>query len=113
MTWRCASCGKWSRLAIAHIESRVLWAQPLSYCCEIFLTQALQIIAGSKAGSRWMSGDVYKRAARKDKNLHIVEGASHVGLCDKADLVAEAMSKLAPFFRKNLTKTESHLAGNA
>jgi fermentation-respiration switch protein FrsA (DUF1100 family) len=71
---------------------------------EIFLTQPLEIIAGSKAGSRWMSEDVYKRAASKDKNLHIAEGASDVGLYDEAALVAEAMSKLAPFFRKNLTK---------
>jgi hypothetical protein len=36
---------------------------------EIFLTQPLQIVAGSKAGSRWMSEDVYKRAASKNKKL--------------------------------------------
>lgn len=80
---------------------------------EIFLTQPLQIIAGSKAGPRWMSEDVYKRAASKDKNLHIVEGAPHVGLYDKPELVAEAMSKLAPFFRKNLETQEVRLPRTA
>ena len=60
-----------------------------------------------------MSEDVYKRAASKDKNLHIVEGASHVGLYDKPNLVAEAMSKLAPFFRRNLMKQEVTLPATA
>jgi uncharacterized protein len=83
------------------------------YNVETFLTQPIQIIAGSKAGSRWMSEDVYKRAASKEKNLHIVEGASHVGLYDKPDLVGEAMSKLGPFFKKNLMKQEGSLPARA
>jgi uncharacterized protein len=69
---------------------------------EIFLTQPLQIIAGSKAGTRWMSEDLYKRAASNNKNLHIVEGGTYVGMYDRPNLVGEAMSKLGPFFQKNL-----------
>jgi fermentation-respiration switch protein FrsA (DUF1100 family) len=49
----------------------------------------------------------------KDKNLYIVEGASHVGLYDKPELVAEAMSKLVPFFRKNLERQEVRLPRTA
>lgn len=36
------------------------------------------------------------------KHLHIVPGASHIGMYDKPDLVAEAMAKLAPFFKAHL-----------
>jgi uncharacterized protein len=68
----------------------------------LFLTQPIQIVAGENAGTRWMSEDLFRRAAAKDKNLHIVAGASHVGLYDKPDLVAEAMSKLGPFFKAKL-----------
>lgn len=34
--------------------------------------------------------------------MHIVSGASHIGMYDKPDLVAEAMSKLGPFFKAKL-----------
>jgi uncharacterized protein len=60
-----------------------------------------------------MSEDLYKRAGSKDENLHIVDGASHVGLYDKPDLVGEAMSKLAPFFKRNLMKREVPLPATA
>jgi uncharacterized protein len=69
---------------------------------DIFLTQPIQIVAGSDAGTRWMSEDLYKRAASKNKNLHIVKGGTHVGMYDKPNLVAEAMSKLGPFFKASL-----------
>ena len=36
---------------------------------EAFLTQPLQIVAGSEAGSKWMSDDLLARAASKDKTL--------------------------------------------
>ena len=69
---------------------------------DIFLTQPVLIVAGSQAGTRWMSEDLYKRAANKDKNLHIVKGGTHISMYDKPDLVGEAMSRLVPFFQKNL-----------
>jgi fermentation-respiration switch protein FrsA (DUF1100 family) len=69
---------------------------------EAFLTQPLQIVAGSVAGSKWMSDDLYKRAASKDKNFHIVEGSNHMSLYDVPKYVDEAVSVLAPFFKKNL-----------
>lgn len=69
---------------------------------EAFLTQPLQIVAGSVAGSKWMSDDLYKRAASKNKNFHVVEGANHMSLYDIPKYVDEAVSVLAPFFKSNL-----------
>ena len=47
---------------------------------ESFLTQPLQIVAGSVAGSKWMSDDLYERAASANKNFHVVEGSNHMQL---------------------------------
>lgn len=69
---------------------------------EAFLTQPLQIVAGSEAGSKWMSDDLYKRAASTDKHFHVVEGSNHMQLYDGEKEVAEAVGVLGPFFRKNL-----------
>lgn len=70
---------------------------------EIYLTQPIQIVAGSKAGSRWMSDDLFDRAASTDKSFHIVEGANHMDLYDGQKFVDEAVSVLAPFFRITLS----------
>ena len=72
---------------------------------EVFLTQPLLIVAGSKAGSKWMSGDLYKRAASTNKNFHVVEGANHMSLYDAPQYVDEAVSVLAPFFKENLLRS--------
>lgn len=69
---------------------------------DLFLTQPIQIIAGEDAGTRWISEDLFRRAASKDKHLHIVPGASHIAMYDKPDLVTEAMSRLGPFFKTRL-----------
>ncbi|WP_087735144.1 alpha/beta hydrolase [Paraburkholderia piptadeniae] len=70
---------------------------------EVFLTQPLQIVAGDQAGSKWMSDDLFKRAACKDKNFHVVEGSNHMQLYDVPEFVDEAVSALAPFFLRTLT----------
>lgn len=69
---------------------------------EAFLTQPLLIVAGSEAGSKWMSEDLYKRAASKDKQFHVVKGANHMQLYDGEKEVDEAVSKLGPFFNEKL-----------
>jgi fermentation-respiration switch protein FrsA (DUF1100 family) len=69
---------------------------------DLFLTQPIQIVAGEDAGTRWISEDLFRRAASKDKHLHIVPGASHIGMYDKPDLVSDAMAKLGPFFKTKL-----------
>lgn len=69
---------------------------------EAFLTQPLLIVAGSEAGSKWMSDDLYERAASVDKSFHVVEGANHMELYDGEKEVAEAVSELGPFFTDKL-----------
>ena len=69
---------------------------------EVFLTQPLQIVAGSEAGSKWMSDDLFARAASAEKDFHVVEGANHMQFYDGEVYVTEAVSKLAPFFRRHL-----------
>ncbi|HBP5515959.1 alpha/beta hydrolase [Pseudomonas aeruginosa] len=69
---------------------------------EAFLTQPLQIVAGTQAGSKWMSDDLLARAASSDKHMHLIEGANHMSLYDKQPYVDEAVSVLAGFFQSRL-----------
>lgn len=69
---------------------------------EAYLTQPLLVVAGSDAGSKWMSDDLYARAASEDKQFHVVEGSNHMQLYDGEPQVAEAVGALAPFFKDRL-----------
>ena len=69
---------------------------------DVFLTQPLKVVAGSVAGSKWMSDDLFERAASTDKSFHVVEGANHMQLYDVPEYVDEAVSTLAPFFQSKL-----------
>jgi hypothetical protein len=62
----------------------------------------LQIVAGSVAGSKWMSNDLYKLAASTNKKFHVVEGANHMSLYEVPNYVDETVSVLAPFFKSIL-----------
>lgn len=74
-----------------------------AYCkAESFLTQPLQIVVGSEAGSKWMSDDLYQRAASQQKNLHVVKGANHMSLYDVSPCIEEAVQVLGDFFNKYL-----------
>jgi fermentation-respiration switch protein FrsA (DUF1100 family) len=74
---------------------------------EVFLTQPLQIVAGSVAGSKWMSDDLFARAASIDKNFYVVEGANHMDLYDGPKYVDEAASVLGAFFVRILEPTKT------
>ncbi|RFS27378.1 alpha/beta hydrolase [Aeromonas dhakensis] len=69
---------------------------------EAFLTQPILAVAGSVAGSKWMSDDLLARAASTDKTLHVVEGANHMSLYDVPRHVDEAIAQLVPFFLRTL-----------
>lgn len=73
------------------------------HMADVYLTQPIQIVAGSVAGSKWMSEDLYDRAASTDKAFHIVEGANHMDLYDKQTFVDEAISALGAFFMEKLS----------
>lgn len=72
------------------------------HMAEAFLTQPILAVAGSEAGSKWMSDDLLKRAASSDKQMHVVEGANHMSLYDVPEYVDEAVDKLADFFEDKL-----------
>lgn len=74
---------------------------------EAFLTQPLQVVVGSVAGSKWMSDNLLERAASTDKSMHIVEGANHMDMYDGETEVAEAVSVLAPFFTRTILATNA------
>ena len=69
---------------------------------EAYLTQPLLVVAGSEAGSKWMSDDLFARAASTDKQFHVVEGSNHMQLYDGEPQIADAISALAPFFKAKL-----------
>ncbi|MBC9251576.1 hypothetical protein A9179_14990 [Pseudomonas alcaligenes] len=69
---------------------------------EAFLTQPILTVAGSVAGSKWMSDDLLARAASTDKQMHVIEGANHMSLYDKQPYVNEAVAALAQFLQTRL-----------
>ncbi|SDE88698.1 alpha/beta hydrolase [Myxococcus virescens] len=75
------------------------------YLAEVLLTQPLLVVIGDKPGGfgAYRDGqEIYGRAASKQKELVVVEGASHYDLYDKPEPVAEALEKVVPFFTKHL-----------
>ncbi|MYW62502.1 alpha/beta hydrolase [Streptomyces sp. SID8379] len=60
----------------------------------------LQIV-GTRAVTSWMAVDVHQRATGP-KELHWIEGASHVDLYDKKEAVDPAVDKLTDFFNSVL-----------
>ena len=68
---------------------------------DTMLIQPLLVIAGSDAGSLWHSEELYQRAASTEKELYIIDGATHMDLYD-GNGVNQSMEKLAPFFTNTL-----------
>jgi len=69
---------------------------------EAFLTQPVLAVAGSVAGSKWMSEDLMARAASTDKTLHVIDGANHMSLYDVPEYVDQAVAQLGEFFNRTL-----------
>lgn len=65
------------------------------------LVQPSLFIAGSAAGSLWHSEEAYQKA-KGEKELFIVDGATHMTLYDGKEHVALAIGKLSPFFKRTL-----------
>lgn len=68
---------------------------------ETFLTQPILVIVGSKAGSRWQSEEIYKKA-KSQKELKVIDGATHMDLYDIPKYVNQVADNMTVFFRKNL-----------
>lgn len=63
----------------------------------------LLMIVGTEAITRHMTTDAYAEA-HQPKQLHWIDGASHVDLYDKAQYVDPAVEKLTEFFGAGLSK---------
>ena len=61
----------------------------------------LLVIAGSKADTLFWSQEVYKKT-KEPKELHIVEGATHIDMYDRPQFVTPAVAKLTAFFGRHL-----------
>lgn len=61
----------------------------------------LLMIAGREAVTSWMSVEAFRKA-HGPKELHWIDGATHVGLYDKDEYVTPAVEKLTDFFRTRL-----------
>lgn len=70
----------------------------LSYADEI--RNAVLVIHGEKAHSRYFSEDAFKKLQGNNKELLIIPGAVHTDLYDRMDVIP--FDKLEVFFRKNL-----------
>jgi uncharacterized protein len=62
------------------------------------------LIAGREAVTSWMSVEGFQNA-RGPKELHWIDGASHVDLYDKDQYVTPAVAKLTEFFTASLVTT--------
>jgi fermentation-respiration switch protein FrsA (DUF1100 family) len=64
----------------------------------------LLMIVGTEAVTAWMCIEAFQKAVGP-KEVHWIDGASHVDLYDKEQYVVPAVDKLAGFFTANLGKT--------
>ncbi|MEV8440435.1 alpha/beta hydrolase [Actinosynnema sp. NPDC051121] len=71
----------------------------------------LQIV-GSRAVTSWMAVEVHQRATGP-KELHWIEGASHVDLYDRRQYVDPAVDKLADFFTAHLVDAPDRVTARA
>ncbi|MFE6850182.1 alpha/beta hydrolase [Streptomyces sp. NPDC057674] len=68
---------------------------------EDLLTQPVLVVAGSEAGSLWMSTELHGRA-RSPKKLALVEGGTHMDFYDVPKYVDQAVGEAVPFFTQHL-----------
>ncbi|MFC8075600.1 alpha/beta hydrolase [Streptomyces sp. NPDC057307] len=68
---------------------------------DLIAPRPLLMIAGREAVTSWMSVEAFQ-SARGPKELHWIEGASHVDLYDREQYVGPAITKLTDFFRTHL-----------
>lgn len=67
------------------------------------INQPLLMIAGSKADTRYMTDEAFSKATNaKNKELFILDGATHIQTYWKPEYVNQAVHKLTDFFNKTL-----------
>ncbi|PQL91623.1 alpha/beta hydrolase [Apibacter adventoris] len=67
------------------------------------INQPLLMIAGSKADTKYMTDEAFKKAVNaKNKQLFLVEGATHIQTYWKPECVLQIVNKLVNFYKINL-----------
>lgn len=67
------------------------------------INQPLLMMAGSKADTKYMTDEAFAKAtSAKNKELFLIEGATHIQTYWKPEYVSQATSKLIKFFQANL-----------
>ncbi|KIA84091.1 alpha/beta hydrolase [Flavobacterium sp. AED] len=67
------------------------------------INQPLLMIAGSKADSYYMTDDAFSKATNaKNKELFLINGATHIETYWKPEYVLQAVNKLVNFYQTNL-----------
>jgi len=65
------------------------------------LTQPMLLIAGSRADTKFFSDQAYS-LAQGEKELFVVDGATHIAMYDVPEYVDQAVDKLTAFYSQNL-----------
>lgn len=61
------------------------------------------MMAGSKADTKYMTDEAFPKAINaKDKELFLIDGATHIQTYWKPEYVNQAVTKLVEFYSKNL-----------
>jgi fermentation-respiration switch protein FrsA (DUF1100 family) len=68
---------------------------------DLIAPRPLLLIVGTQAVTSWMAVEAFQRA-KGPKELHWIDGATHVALYDKEEYVTPAVAKLTEFFTANL-----------
>lgn len=67
------------------------------------INQPLLMIAGSKADTKYMTDEAFSKATNaKDKELLLIDGATHIETYWKPEYVKQAVDKLVNFYQTNL-----------
>ncbi|RPD39789.1 alpha/beta hydrolase [Chitinophaga barathri] len=67
------------------------------------IDQPLLMMAGSKADTKYMTDEAFSKATRaKNKELFLIDGATHIQTYWKPEYVSQAVNKLKDFYQKNL-----------
>lgn len=67
------------------------------------LDQPLLMMAGSKADTKYMTNEAFEKATNaKNKELFLIEGATHIETYWKPEYVSQVLDKLVDFYEANL-----------
>jgi len=67
------------------------------------INQPLLMMAGSKADTKYMTDEAFPKAINaKNKELFLIDGATHIQTYWKPEYVSQAVKKLVSFFQTNL-----------